>query len=206
MLPPKIAAAATVMLAGLVMPAMAFANTLIVPFTLTVGSPAVLTTDDYSGFVSTPFAQFDPANGTLTSIDISLSGQGSWDNAGSIGFLAAALTLPGDGSVTIGNGQSFGSPGLIDISLTASYSGSLLLPVLTGSGSVTETFDLLAAGMDETFATVSPLEGSITYNYTPPAAVPEPDSLILFAGGLAILGAATRVVRTQSSRNANRGS
>jgi hypothetical protein len=60
--------------------------------------------------------------------------------------------------------------------------------------------------MNETFSTVSPLAGSITYNYTPPAAVPEPDSLILFAGGLAILGAATRVVRTQSSRDSNRGS
>jgi hypothetical protein len=196
MLPPKTTFAATALLASLAMPAMAVANTLIVPFTLTVASPAVLTMGDETGFTSTPFAQFDPANGTLTGIDLSLSGKGTWDTKGGpVDYLEARLTLPGDSSVTSANVQDIAPPGVIDLSLTADYAGNLLSTVLTGSGSLTETLDLFTFGLNETFSTVSPLAGSITYIYTPSVAVPEPASLVLFAGGLAILVIATRVAR-----------
>jgi hypothetical protein len=159
MLPPKTAAAATALLAGLGMPAMAVANTLIVPFTLTVEAPATLSLAGFTGFTSTPFAQFDPANGTLTGIDISLSGHGLWGSHASQGLLETILTLPGDGSVTIGTGQSFAFTGVIDVSLTASYDGNLLSPVLRGSGSLTETFDLLTTGTNDTFSTFTPFGG-----------------------------------------------
>lgn len=188
------AAASTIALAPLV----ARANAITEDFTMKVVPALTLpAVPGSSSAGSTAFSQFNPAQGTLTSVDIALSGYANWGNASSPANLFIQLTL-GDTDIPI-DSENFTSPGQITLNLNGSGDASnpAVPGLFVGTGTMTENIILFAATAGDTFATYlsAPLSGTVTYNFTPAVAVPEPASWVLFASGLAglvSLGAAAR--------------
>ncbi|HLI12236.1 MAG TPA: hypothetical protein VKY65_11615 [Alphaproteobacteria bacterium] len=79
---------------GLAPLAAARANTITHTFSITVSPAASLMQNDNTFFFSTPFALFDPADGTLNSMSATLTGSGTWTFGGIPGpFLQARLTF-----------------------------------------------------------------------------------------------------------------
>src|SRR5262249_2623156 len=150
--------AALAVAAAMLAPA-ARADTITENFTITIGPPAA--TLSFSGnneFAGTSVAQFNPANGTLTSISASITGSASWasdsstPSLGVIGQVGSAGLAIGFGSLT-----PFSMPDTITLSL-------LLSPIMdpaglakfTGIGTVTTDLlisDLSAQPSTDTFAT-----------------------------------------------------
>jgi hypothetical protein len=160
-------------------PVPASAAQIVENFTISISGS---TDQDFEG---TSFAQFNPLLGVLTSIQESVTGSATW-----------LTSFPGDTLILntklIPSSQMFsssvtGGPSVIQVNINGV---SVFPSQFEGTGSLEETL----ISLDNDANTFSPavLDGTITYNFTPPAsvgvgsAVPEPSTwgmmLIGFAG------------------------
>jgi hypothetical protein len=136
--------------------------------------------------LSSSFAEFNPALGTLNSITINASGtatltvNGSGEDAGADFLSVTSLAEP---NIQLVGGQgSAGGAGTFDISATGTESGEL---APFEGASATAVYFQFAIGVGDTLS-VNDVPGSVTYNYTPAvASVPEPVGWSVFAAGLA---------------------
>jgi PEP-CTERM motif len=152
------------------------------PFSVTISPAVTLTGDDH--FPVTSFAQFNPANGTLNDIMTTLTGPATWTSSPQ-NQLIASLNLHNSDDF-IGNFQTFYFTGAITINLGGTDTFTPDFTTLIGTGTTTLDFTLVG-DLGDTFETTSAagLVGSITYDYTPSAVVPEPSSLALIGTGVA---------------------
>ncbi len=154
-------------------------------FSLTI-PVTTLATD--TGFPVTPFAQFNPASGTLNEIMTTLTGPATWSHTGPNPELEGRLFVLTTPPVELTDTQEFGmTPGNVNFNLTGINNVSIALAAFTGTGTATLDLELTTPGPGTTtFATSTEgLQGTITYDYTPATAVPEPASLALLGAGLA---------------------
>jgi hypothetical protein len=150
--------------------------------------------DNPLNFVFLPFLnKFNPANGTLVDISLSLTGQFTWNATNNNDALVVAL----DGSNGFVTSQTFTSPSASTIPITLNLSETStdamnVFPPYIGTGTISlgvvqvtffTTFpgDTLQPGAD-------PLVGTLTYEYNPTAAVPEPSTWAMMLIGFAGLG------------------
>jgi hypothetical protein len=162
-------------------PQAASANVITETYTMTQ-VPAV-SADGLSLFPDSPVAEFNPADGTLTSVAESLKGTATW-TSNTIDANLFALLFPGTPAET----QFFFTPGTITFAISGSPTD---LNDFKGTGSVGVALRLTTSDTGDTFATsASGLMGTITYTYTPAAspAVPEPSTWAMMALGFAGLG------------------
>jgi PEP-CTERM motif len=162
-------------------PSAASANVIIEPFTLTQ-LPAA-SAADLLLFPDSPVAEFNPADGSLTSVSESLTGTATW-TSNNIDPNLFALLFPGTPAVT----QLFLTPGTITFAMSGSPTD---LNDFKGTGSVGIFLSLNTSDTGDAFATsASGLVGTITYTYTPAPsfAVPEPSTWAMMALGFAGLG------------------
>jgi PEP-CTERM motif len=152
------------------------------PFSVTISPAVTLTGDDR--FPVTSFAQFNPENGTLNDIMTTITGPATWTSSAEGPSLVAALTLHNTDE-EVNDGQIFNSTGALTIDFGGTDTFIPDFATLIGTGTTTLDFRLLSEPGDS-FETTSDagLVGSITYDYTPSAAVPEPGSLALLGAGL----------------------
>jgi PEP-CTERM motif len=157
------------------------ANVITETFTMTQ-FPAV-SAADLNLFPDSPVAEFNPADGTLTSVAESLTGTATWTSNNTDPNLFALL-FPGTPAVT----QQFLTPGTITFAMSGSPTD---LNDFKGTGSLGIFLSLNTSDTGDGFATsASRLMGTITYTYTPAAsfAVPEPSTWAMMALGFAGLG------------------
>jgi hypothetical protein len=171
---------AAALMALALLPGSVKAATITEVFTLTISPPAV---DLIAAeFPTTAFPSFDPANGLLTSFDVSLVGPATWivntPYSGPAEGLFGLLQLAGFGIVG-GLHAGTAGPNLIDFNLvdTVPVDSFESYPIF---GVGTTFFTLyINSGIMDTLETDGALQGSITYVYTPGVdtyPVPEPST------------------------------
>jgi hypothetical protein len=131
---------------------------------------------------SQDFPQFNPANGTLTSVQETLTGTATWTSSGAP-FLS---TLLGPSDIA---SQGFTGADTITFNMSGMSSSSATLTDFTGTGSTSVELALFVNSTGAgTFATNGTgLLDTITYTFTP-TATPLPAALPLFATGLGAMG------------------
>ena len=171
-----------------VLPSVGHAAVLTEAFTIAV--PAGTGVGAAVNVASSPFAQFDPSAGSLTSVQTSFSGSGSWLGAANGQMLELSVVTHGTAVVLAGL-RFFFTPGSIQFGFSGS--DQYLPELMSFIGSGTTEVDLRLAGNGGTFQT--PVNsGTISYVYTPAASVPEPGSAWLACVGLTAM-ALVRVAR-----------
>jgi hypothetical protein len=167
------------------------AATITQSFTLTVSPAATLPSGD-PAFASSPFAEFNPADGTLTGISATLTGKGTWDAQTPFDLLLAALAFNGTHE-EVAPGRNFNSndPGSQTISLDFSGTDDFGPDLSLLTGTSTTVLDLVFFGEpgDTVATSTAGLAGSITYDYAP---VPEPATWATMLAGFFSLGAVLR--------------
>ena len=146
--------------------------------------PSGTTVGAATNVASSTFPQLDPATGTLTSVNTSFSGVGSWIDP--VGGHRMELSLVVHGKAVVLAGQeNFFTPGTINLSFSGADS---YLPELTSFiGSATTQVDLRISGNGGAFAML-PTTGTVSYIFTPAVAVPEPETAWLTGLGLVMVG------------------
>ena len=151
--------------------------------TYTMAQFPAISADGLILFPDSPVAEFNPADGTLTSVAESVTGTATWTSNAIDASLFALLT-PAMPPET----QLFFTPGTITFAISGSPTD---LNDFKGTGSVGVALRLTTSDLGDAFATsASGLMGTITYTYTPAAspAVPEPSTWAMMALGFAGLG------------------
>jgi PEP-CTERM motif len=195
-------------------PVSAAANTVAFDFTIGLtGSGGVISLLSPSAltFHSSAFSLFDPALGTLNGVSETISGSLTWTtgrkfelSGGQSGAFGANLQLSDDTAVQ--TFRSFtSSPQIIDIDVSGTDSNAGDLLAFIGKGTTTTYVALLGSGTTGQTLSAATLEGTLTYDYTPPpagiptsAAVPEPSTWAMMVVGFAGLGYAA--LRRKRSR------
>ena len=133
----------------------------------------------YFGLTSTPFAQFNPALGTLSSIDISVSGSYTSASNNLNRFVSVTPASNSNQFLILGSGPSTRQPTFnFSGAGSDSFGGDLAYFEGAGTQALILNFDGPGSGMGS---------GSITYNYTaaaPVAVTPEPSSFALLGTGV----------------------
>jgi hypothetical protein len=165
-------------------------------FTMTIGPPPVaLNPVPAINSFGTSVPQFNPANGTLTSVSFSLTGSVMWNSSSASPDLLVKGVVTG--SEAVFGLQNFSTPGTLTINLSGSASDPGTLAGVTGAGTVSAGLNILdfsgppvGTGTFETGT--GGLSGTLTYTFTP-ATTPEPASLTLFSiSALGLIGYAWR--------------
>ena len=151
------------------------ADTITENFTITISPAATLSFTSNNEFAGTSVAQFNPANGTLTSITMSLTGSTSWTSTSSTPSLGIAAQVSFiDGFVP----QIISTPGtMIPINLPpggAPITDPVALAAFTGTGTLPTQLlitDNSVQPSTDTFATNGSFSGALTYTF---ATVPGP--------------------------------
>lgn len=197
----KFCAVAGTMAAALIAPGSASANAIVQSLTVDI-NPAITLNGSFDASPTSSFNDFNPSLGTLNSIAVSFGGTVDYRGSSSLPsvlnffavFNGVTFTATGNtGGLCIGYG-------LCSVSL--SFTDTADRPFLTGLAS--NNFGLVLNGLPGEQVTTNfdgdfPLTGSITYNYTPPAGVPEPITLSVFGAGLAGAAALRRRKKAQNA-------
>ena len=162
----------TLITAAMVAAALPFcANAAMLTEPVTWPSPTVITLA--SSPVSAPFPEFNPALGTLTDYSLTVAGTGTSTN--SFGVTDFRFLAPGTGNISLDFIKGLPS---FSFSGTGTTSNPGDLAGITGTGdasfSVTDIFQRAGDSTSLTF-----MGSSVTFDFTPPATVPEPASLPL---------------------------
>ncbi len=173
------------------------AATITQSFTLTISPAATLYSFDYNAFASSPFAEFNPADGRLTGISATLTGDATLvDVQPHFDFVDASLVFAFSGEEVVPD-PTFAStnPGMRTISFALSGLDSYQQDFAFVTGTSTTVFDLVFDDIysgDTVATSMSGLTGSITYDYRPAGAVPEPASWAMMLAGFFGLGTVLR--------------
>lgn len=146
--------------------------------------PSNTTVGAATNVASSTFPQFDPATGTLISVNTSFSGTGSWVTSAGGQMLDLSLVVHGKAIVLAGQ-RYFFTPG--NISFDFAGTDSYLPELASFVGSELTQVDLRFSGSGGTFTT-PPNTGTISYAFTPTVAVPEPETTWLTGLGLVAMG------------------
>jgi hypothetical protein len=176
----------------LIAPAVARANQITVPFTIglpTTSNPQLI---DGASFPSSGISQFDPTKGTLTEVEMSVTGQVQFANPGGpsvlnvLAFVDTNAIFTNSQLIFLSNPPGFGT---VSLNLSGTSTDAAVLGVWTGTGNLTVALQMLGNHPDITVGADSALQGTFTFDYTP-AAVPGPiagagvPGLIAACGGL----------------------
>lgn len=152
------------------------ADTLTENFSVALPTTTLSLTNNFS---PTGLAEFNPADGTLTGISISLSGSASWKTEDLLPALAASLLTPSGLPIDV-QAIAYLLPGsyTIDLDLSGTLA-SQYFTGFTGTGDVGYSIlDLATLDTGSTISASTALSGTVTYTYTPAtAAVPESGTL-----------------------------
>jgi PEP-CTERM motif len=143
-------------------------------------------------FPTSSFLEFDPANGTLNSIDVTLNGSATWNviSDGPIPVQTALALHNSNELVAQSPFQLVNAPVILNYVVNISGNDSFApdLAALTGTGSTVLDFKVFGRQGD-VFTSTGALNGSITFNFTPVAGgVPEPSTWAMMLLGFAGVG------------------
>ena len=141
---------------------------------------------------------FNPANGTLNDVKLNASGSATWTATGS----PPSLEFDLDGQQGFILKNTFSTPGAISFNYSGTSSASAVLTYWqTGDPGLGGIVGLLAGPPNLLADTITNLSvtGTITFDFTPTAAVPEPSTWAMMLLGFAGLGFAFRRSRRMAA-------
>jgi hypothetical protein len=130
----------------LIAPAVARGNQITVPFTIglpTTSNPQLI---DGASFPSSGISQFDPTKGTLTEVEMSVTGQVQFANPGGpsvlnvLAFVDTNAIFTNSQLIFLSNPPGFGT---VSLNLSGTSTDAAVLGVWTGAGNLTVALQML---------------------------------------------------------------